>query len=193
MKRNLTLMASLFLLNLCCYAQIVKQGEPFIDVSVINDKVALLKEIPHKDNYSADANFAIMKDWAKEHYAKDPFISSVFLDSKKREFIAKSRIELLLPANKDNIREIIIMRYRVNGYVFDNRCVLEITDISFLCKDKNGTKKIIQKVVRAEDFITDKAMSMQDDLSDLRSKTRSSALYFFNELGISFEKEFANN
>lgn len=172
-------------------AQITKLHEDVKEVYVINGKVTFLKEVPAPQKYSKSANFQSLKEWAKEQYGKDPFISSVRYDSKRNEIIAKSRIELLLPPDSKNVIENFIMRYRVNGYIFDDRCVLEITDITYMYQKVEGYKsKSLPKIVKAEDFITDTAIARDDELTEIKINVRKSTLQFINQLNKNFEVVF---
>jgi hypothetical protein len=177
------------LLPLLSYAQVVKLGERFTKVPVIEEKVTFLKEIPVKKDISIQANYKLLKSWATDNYGRDPFISSVRHDDVNNEFIAKSRIELLLPANSKGVREKMVMRYRINGFLFQDKCVLEITDISYLYENSNKNR-LLPRVIRAEDFITDKAIAVDDELLEYRINTRKSTLYFLEELSKDFEAKF---
>ncbi|GAB6123984.1 hypothetical protein [Dysgonomonas termitidis] len=178
-----------FIFPILCFSQVVKLGEDFVDVPVIDGKVTFLKEIPSKKNISTDANYKILKEWAIINYGKDPFISSVRHDTKNNEFIAKSRIELLLPANSKGVREKMVMRYRINGFLFQDKCVLEVTDISYLYENQ-ANDKLLPRVIRAEDFITDNAVELNDNIREFRVNTRKSTLYFMNEISKDFEGKF---
>ncbi|MBK5720060.1 DUF4468 domain-containing protein [Dysgonomonas sp. Marseille-P4677] len=171
------------------FAQVVRQGDSFVEVSEIEGKVTFLKEIASKNSVSQDANYKILKDWAIINYGKDPFISSVRHDTQNKEFIAKSRIELLLPANSKGVREKMIMRYRINGFIFQDKCVLEITGISYLYENAKNDK-LLPRVIRAEDFITDKAIEVDDNLKEFRVNTRKSTLFFLNQIAEDFERKF---
>lgn len=177
------------LLSVASYAQVVQQGEEFTNVSIIEGKVIFLKEIPLKTGISKDANYKILKDWAILNYGKDPFISSLRHDSKDQEFIAKSRIELLLPPNSKGVQEKMVMRYRINGFIFQDKCVLEITEISYLYENANKNK-LLPRVIRAEDFITDAAIAKDDEVKEYKENTRKSTLFFLNEISEDFEKQF---
>jgi len=190
MKKYLFFVVCMFCFSMG-YAQIVRQGEAFNDVSVVNGKVVFLKEIPLKKGFSKDANYELLKDWAKKNYGKDPFISSVRYDAKNYEIIAKSRIELLLPANSKGVREKMIMRYRVNGFLFQDKCVLEIREITYMYQNNSGEDKL-PKVIRAEEFITDEIIDGNGDFQELKLNTRKSTLYFINELSKEFTSVFAN-
>lgn len=179
------------LLSSASFAQVVKQGEKFTSVPLIEGKVTFLKEIPVKQGLSPEENYKLLKEWAIVNYGKDPFISSVRHDSNNQEFIAKSRIELLLPANSKGVREKMIMRYRVNGFIFQSRCVLEITEISYLYENSRNNK-LLPRVIRGEDFITDKALEITDEVQEFRINTRKSTLFFLDELAKDFENKFAN-
>lgn len=171
------------------FAQVVKLGEQFIKVPVIDEKVTFMKEIPVKEGISESDNYKLLKEWATDNYGRDPFISSVRNDAAKQEFIAKSRIELLLPPNSKGVREKMIMRYRINGFLFKNKCVLEITEISYLYENSK-VNRLLPRVMRAEDFITDKAVATEDGLQEYKINTRKSTLYFLDELSKSFESKF---
>jgi len=181
----------LILLSCASFAQIVRQGEKFTKVPLIEGKVTFLKELPMKQGLSSDGNYKLLKEWAITNYGKDPFISSVRHDEKNQEFIAKSRIELLLPANSKGIREKMIMRYRINGVIYQNKCILEITEISYLYENSRNNK-LLPRVIRAEDFITDKALEIADEVQEYRINTRKSTLYFLDELSKDFESKFAD-
>lgn len=177
------------LLSTTTFAQVVRLGEKFTSVPVVDDKVTFFKEIPTSKENTPEINYKLMTDWAGENYGKSPFVSSIRYDKKNKEFIAKSRIELLLPANAKGVREKMVMRYRINGFIFQNKCVLEITDISYLYEN-SSPNIVLPRVIRAEDFITDKAIGMVDEIQELRNNTRKSTLYFLDEICTDFEKSF---
>lgn len=177
------------LLAIASFAQVVRLGEEFTEVPVIEGKIVFLKEIPAPAGNLKEANYRLLTDWAGINYGKEPFVSSIRYDKKNHEFIAKSRIELILPENSKGVREKMIMRYRINGFLVQDKCVLEITDISFLYEN-SSKDNILPRVIRAEDFITDKAIAMQDHIQELRKNTRISTLFFLNQISASFEKQF---
>lgn len=169
------------------HAQITRQNELFKDVPVVNNKVVFVKEVKAQGKSAID-NYEILKGWAKVNYGKDPFISSVRYDSRKNEIVAKSRIELVLPENSEGVREKIIMRFRVDGFIFDDKCVLEISDLSYL--HENAKSKKLPRIIRAENFITNELIEEDDPLKELRINARKSTLYFLNSLGKDFEEQF---
>ncbi len=177
------------LLPILSFAQVVKLDERFTKVPVIEEKVTFMKEIPMKDGISEKDNYNLLKQWATDSYGRDPFISSVRHDGTKQEFIAKSRIELLLPVNSKGVREKMIMRYRINGFLFKEKCVLEITEISYLYENSKKNM-VLPRVMRAEDFITDQATAIKDEQQEYKINTRKSTLYFLDELSKSFEAKF---
>lgn len=189
-------MNRLILLNICTlfsligFAQITRQGQLFTNIPIVDNKVVFIREVALKRGLSDDANYNIIRDWAKNNYGRDPFISSIRYDTKNREIIAKSKIELLLPANSNGVREKMIMRYRVNAFVFHNKCVMEITEISYLYENTKYNGSTLPKVIRAETFISDNAIKIHDELREMRINTRKSTLYFLNELAKDFEKQF---
>ena len=78
------------------------------------------------------------------------------------------------------------MRYRVNGFLFQDKCVLEITDISYLYEN-SGKGNLLTRIIRAEDFITNDAIKASDGFQELKVNTSKSTLYFLNELNEDFE------
>lgn len=187
MKKTLFLIIyTLFTITLS--AQVTRQNELFKDVPVLNNKVAFVKEVKFNNGKSAAENFEILREWARSNYGKDPFVSSVRYDARKNEIVAKSRIELVLPENSYGVREKMVMRYRVDGFIFDDKCVLEITDMSYLHEDAKSKK--LPRVIRAEDFITDAIIEEAGPLKELRINARKSTLYFLNTLGKDFEEQF---
>lgn len=188
MKKYITyILFSLY--SITSFSQVVKQGEKFESVPVANNKVTFLKEIPAQKDFSTEENYKLLKEWAITNYGKDPFISSLRHDTKNHEFIAKSRIELLLPANSKGMREKMVMRYRINGFLFQDKCVLEITEISYLYSNSSNNK-LMPKVIRAEDFITDEAIEIEDEIKEFRANTRKSTLFFLDEITKDFEVKF---
>lgn len=171
-------------------AQVTKQNELFKEVPILNNKVAFVKEVKFNNGKTGEQNFEILREWARANYGKDPFLSSVRYDARKNEIVAKSRIELVLPENSFGVREKMIMRFRVDGFIFDDKCVLEITDLSYL--HENARSKKMPRVVRAEDFITDEKIAEEDPLRELRINARKSTLYYLNTLGKDFEEQFGH-
>lgn len=188
-------MNRLILLNICTlfsligFAQITRQGQIFTTIPVVDNKVVFIREVPQKKGLSSEASYNIIRDWAKNNYGRDPFISSIRYDAKNLEIIAKSKVELLLPSNSNGVREKMIMRYRINVFIFQNKCVMEVTEISYLYENTKYNSSTLPKVIRAETFISDNAVGIQDELRELRINTRKSTLYFLNELAKDFEKQ----
>lgn len=172
-------------------AQITRQNQNFEQVYLINSKVAFIKEIDLKD-ISPEHAYNILREWGKQNYGKDPFISSVRYEAgknpKKKEILAKSRIELILPENSRQVKEKMIMRYRIDGFIQDNKCILQITELSFLHENTKDTR--LPRIIRAEDFITDTQLRVDDDLQELKINTKKAAIYFLNNLTRDFEKLF---
>jgi hypothetical protein len=96
---------------------------------------------------------------------------------------------LILAHDSIGVREKMIMRYRLNGFLIRDKCVLEISDISYLYEDA-GNGNLLSRVIKAEDFITDKALKANDSFHELKVNTRKSTLYFLNELITDFEEKY---
>lgn len=187
MMKKLTLLIIALAYTLVSWAQVTRQDENFKTIPVIKNKIVFLKEVKLQE-ITPEEGYTKLKEWARENYGRDPFISSVRYDDDKSEIVAKSRIELVLPENSQRIREKVVMRFRVDGFIFEDKCVLEISELSFLhdtAKDKN-----LPRFIRAEDFITDDNIAIEDDLQELKINLRKSTLYFLNTLGKDFEECF---
>lgn len=172
------------------FAQVVKQGEKFMEVSEVEGKVVFLKEIQLKEGTSESDNYQILREWAKVNYDRDPFRSSVRYDNRNREIIAKSRVELVLPIDTKGVREKMIMRYRINAFLFQGKCVLEVTDIIYLYENTKSDKQPFPRLIRAEDFITDKQLEEIGGHLEFKQNTRKSTFYFLNELSQDLESKF---
>lgn len=177
-------------------AQVIGLNEEVVAVPLIENKVAFVKELSIKPGKTKGEAYEMMSLWANNSYGRDPFISSVRFDKEKAEIVAKSRIELLLPTDSKGIREKFVMRYRLNSYITaENKCVLEVVDLSLLYQGSktNPKTKILPRLIKAEDFITDEALAIDDDLSEIRLNARKSTLYFINQLFKNYEVALGYN
>lgn len=168
-------------------AQIYKQGQKFDDVRLVNNKIVFVKEISLPDNYKTSA-YLILKDWGKSKFGTNPFVSSIKYVEKQKRIEAKSKIELILPENKDNVREKVLMYYRLNAYVDANNCIVEISDIKYALA--NAKELELAKKISAENFISNEALKINDELHELRLNTQKSTIFFINELTYSLEQQF---
>ncbi|SHF60613.1 DUF4468 domain-containing protein [Dysgonomonas macrotermitis] len=156
------------------YSQDLLQNQKFTYVPTFEGKVIFLKEIPLVST-NLDNSYTLLKDWCKTTYAAEPLISNIRYDNTNKEVVIKSKIELLLPPNAKNVREKVTMTYHLNTFIFNNKCVFELKDITYLLPNS-------RKSVKAEDMITDRALSLKDDGHEIRQNTQKSTLYFLNEL-----------
>lgn len=155
-------------------AQTLLQNNGFQEVTVFQGKIVFLREIPLTGD-SQQTSFLRLKNWCKENYARDPLISNIRYDNNNKEVVIKSKIELLLVPNNQNIREKVTMTYHLNTFIINNRCVFEFKDISYTYP--NNRKKI-----NAELVITDQGLISKNKDHVINAKIKQSTLYFFNEL-----------
>lgn len=172
--KTIVLIISAGLFAVSAYSQDLLQNEKFTYVPIFEGKVIFLKEIPLKQS-DQDNCYLHLKEWCKMNYASDPLISNIRYDNTNKEVVIKSKIELLLPPNSENIREKVVMTYHLNTFILNNKCILEVKDISYVLPNE-------RKGVKAESFITDRALSVADQKQEIRSNTRKSTLYFLNEI-----------
>lgn len=160
-------------------AQELLQNDKFTYAPLFGNQVVLIKEIPLV-NTDADKNFYTVKEWGKQRYASAPLISNIRYDNTNKEIIVKSKIELLLPENHNNIREKVVMTYHLNVFILNNKCVFEVKGITYKVSS-------IKKTLKAEDTITQLAIEAQDAQQELRINIQKSTFYFINELANSLE------
>ncbi|GAB6011868.1 DUF4468 domain-containing protein [Viscerimonas tarda] len=180
----------LFFFPVMAFAQIVKTDEIFTDVYTFDGKVAFLKEIQVGD-IPRDKSYLDLKRWFRQNYSGDPFNSSIDFSRKKYSAHAVSRIELLLPENSEGISRKVIMKYTFNAFLMNGLCVVEVSNISYLNNPKVNKNTLPDKV-KAEDMISDSALSVADANNEIRQNTRKSTLFFLNELSLSLEKALNN-
>ena len=171
-------------------AQIAKSNQLFTEVKTFEDKVVFIKELSLSSS-NPDKNYLLLKEWGKINFAKDPFNSSINYDDRKKSITAQSRIELVLPENHKSIREKLIMKYRLNAFFQNGLCIMEITNINYINDYKKNNNSLNQKI-KAEDLITDKAISIDDPNQETRINTKKNTLYFFNDLVNSLQNFFNN-
>ncbi len=172
MKRVLTLIIS-FITTIHLFP-----NEPVKNISVRDGKVVLEKEMAL--DIDSNTGYQLLKMWTKDNYGRDPFISSVRFDNQDNFVTIKSRIELLLPPDSKNVREKIVMRYRIDARVEGRKCILVFKDISYMYENPQKPD-VLPRLSKAEDLITDQALSIKDNRSELRSNIKKSTLYFVNE------------
>lgn len=170
-----------------CVICLAQNSNKYNSVLVVNSKVLFSKTIIPSKRLADDDLYQKLKEWATNNYGKDPFVSSVRYDSKTKNIIAKSRIELALPVKK-GVNEKMIMRYRINGIIKDGKYIFEITEITYMYE--NSEENLLPKVIRSEDFITDAALNKNDGLSTLRLNTRNRTLQYINQMSESLDVVF---
>lgn len=188
--RKIILLFILIYTTIGLSAQIAGLNEEVVRVPIVEGKVAFIKELPLLEGLNRAQAFEKINQWSIDSYGKDPFISSVRVDKEDMEVVAKSRIELLLPVDAKGVRERFVMRYRINSFVTaDNKCILEVVDIVLLYQANKGDAKAkkIPRILKAENFISDQAINIDDDLSEIRLNAKKSTLYFINQLFKNFE------
>lgn len=176
---RIVLIISVGLLAIDTHSQNLLQNEKFTYVPTFEGKVVFIKEIPLKYS-NLNNSYLHLKDWCKMNYASDPLISNIRYDNANWEIVVRSRIELLLPPNTKNAREKVIMTYHFNTFIFNNKCVLEVKDITY-------TLPYDKKSVKAESLITDRALAIEDAKAEIRANTKKGTLYFLNELADNIE------
>ena len=72
------------------------------------------------------------------------------------------------------------MRYRIDARVEGRKCILVFKDISYMYENPQKPD-VLPRLSKAEDLITDQALSIKDNRSELRSNIKKSTLYFVNE------------
>lgn len=185
LKKIIFVLAIVILASGKGYSQELIQNEKFTYAPIFNNKVVFIKEIP-LINPNMGSNFHNLKEWGKRNYSTDIMISSIRYDNKNNEIIVKSRIELILPLNNQGLREKVLMTYRLNAFLFENKCILEIKNVTFNYNNKKS--KISQKNFKADELITEDALRIKDNLQEFRINIQKSTLHFLNELADELSK-----
>lgn len=153
----------------------------FTSVPVTNGKV-IFQQFIHADKaLSEDQRYALLYKWGKDKYTGNPLLSGIRFDDKARSITVSSKAELLLAANKDGVREKMLMNYRFDASITSSGCMLVIRDITY--QNVQGKESsFFPKAYSAEDMITDRVVNTQDDMQEVRSNTRKATLDFLNNL-----------
>lgn len=183
--RKFIYLALIFLVCNNLSSQKLIQNSKFSNVPMFDGKVVFIKEIPLK-SINTNHNFSILKNWGQINFGNDPLVSSVLARSKEKKIYCASKIELLLPKNKQNVREKVIMDYKLDAFLLNNKCIFEIKDITYSVQKSKNTD-LLKTNFSAEEMISDNAMQINDNLKELRSNTRAATLYFFNQLADNLE------
>lgn len=166
----------LCLITLGGFAQIVGVNDKFKEVTVVNDKVIFLKEFAISDADSANIAYQKIKSWGKKLSSEDMFNSNVRYNNKNKEVRVIAKIELLLPEDSNGVREKVQMKYKMNVFIVQGKCVMEVKDISYMV-NRNGKKTWYDS---SEVLINGKinvALS-----SEFCKNVEKSTLYFLNEV-----------
>ncbi|MDU1905116.1 MAG: DUF4468 domain-containing protein [Dysgonomonas sp.] len=167
-------------------AQGLLQNNDFRYVPVYKGQAVLVKEIPLRNTSEAAQNYNRIKSWVKKNYTTNIFTSSILYHNDDQRASIKSRVELLLPIlNAQNISEKSVMSYSLNIFISNGRCIFEVTDITY--KIQNAIPHLKNKV-KAEDFVTEQALSIQDQYIKEKIETQKGTLYYFNNLAESLAK-----
>lgn len=172
------------LLSANSFAQELLQNDKFTYAPLFENQVVIMKEIPLVNTDSVK-NFHIVKEWGKERYASAPLLSNIRYDNTNLEIIIKSKIELLLPENRNNVREKAVMTYHLNVFILNGKCVFEVKGISYKVNN-------IKNSLKAEDTITQSAIAAEGPQQELRINIQKGTFYFLNELADSLEAALKN-
>ncbi len=173
------------------YAQQVIQNQGFTHIPTLNNKAILLKEITLNNVSEAAMNYTKLKNWVKSNYTTDLINSSIIYYNDDQAVLVKSRVSLLLPLlNEQNISEKSLMSYHLYIFIRNGKCVMQISEIDY--KVENAIPAL-KKKIKAEDFVTDEALLVNDQYRKERIETQKGTLYFFNEQANSLEKALNGN
>lgn len=166
--------------HFAAYSQQMIQNRDFTYVPIFNNKAVLLMEIPLNNVSKAAENYTKLKSWIKDNYTTDLINSSIMYYPDDQAVLVKSKVDLLLPIlNNENVSEKSVMTYHLYTFIQNGVCVMQITDMEY--KVTNTIPALKQKV-KAEDFITNEALKINDEYRKERVETQKGTLYFFNQL-----------
>jgi len=153
----------------------------FTNVPVVNGKVVFEQFIPAEPVGSANPRYAKLQEWTRKTFAGSPLLSGIRYDDKSQTVTVSSKAELNLPANKSGVQENMIMSYRFDATVTNAGCVLVLRDITYQnARREAGT--FFPKIYTAEETITDQALTLKGDKSELKNNLRKETLRVLNKL-----------
>ena len=161
----------------------------FSSVPEVNGKV-VFQQFIHTQGLNEDQSYALLYKWGKDNYAGNPLLSGIRFNEKERSVTVSSKVELLLPENKDGVREKMMMNYRFDANITNAGCVLIVRDVTYQNVKEKG-KSFFPKLQSAEDMITDSSVNSNSADQELKTNLRKSTLYFLNELYNDLKKEIS--
>ena len=179
-KKKILSLISILCITLTIHSQNIFQNNKFTSIPILDGTAVLLKEIPLKNN-NLNKSFSSLQNWGKINFGNEPLVSSIRVISKDRIIYCQSKVELLLPKDKKGVREKVMMSYKLDAFLINNKCVLEIKDIKYNIS-KQQSLDLIKTHFSAEEMVSNNAIQTNDKLKELRNNTRASTLYFFNNL-----------
>ncbi len=153
----------------------------FTNVPVINGKVVFEQFIPANPAGSTNPRYAKLQDWIKKNFTGSPLLSGIRYDDKSQTVTVSTKAELKLPADKSGVRGNMIMSYRFDATVTNAGCILVVRDITYQNARKEAGS-FFPKIFAAEETITDQALALKDDESELRNNLRKETLRVLNKL-----------
>jgi len=162
------------------HAQRLIQNDKFTQLPLLDGKAVLIKEIPLLEPLDTEKNYNKLKDWIKSNYTTDLINSSIKYNPSTKNVFVKSRVELLLPIlNSQNVSEKTIMNYHLDTFILDGKCIFQVSEINY--KLENAIPAINNKL-KAEQFVSEQALLINDNYSKERAETYKGTLYYFNNL-----------
>ncbi len=161
----------------------------FTTVPEVNGKV-VFQQFIHSQGLNEDQSYALLYKWGKDNYAGNPLLSGIRFNEKERSVTVSSKVELLLPENKDGVRQKMMMNYRFDANITSAGCVLIVRDVAYQSVKEKG-KTFFPKLLAAEDMITDSAINTNSDDQEFKTNLRKGTLYFLNELYNELKKELS--
>jgi len=153
----------------------------FTTVPLVNGKVVFEQFILADQGVRADQKYALLQKWGKERFTGNPLLSGIRFDDKSRSVTVSSRAELMLPADKEGVKEKIVMSYRFDASITNAGCMLVVRDITYQSTQKDAAS-FFPKVYTAEQTITDQAVKASGEEGLWRSNIRKETLSILNDL-----------
>jgi len=155
--------------------------EGFTTVPVVNGKVVFEQFILADQDVGADQKYALLQKWGKERFTGNPMLSGIRFDDKSRSVTVSSRAELILPANREGVKEKIIMSYRFDASITNAGCMLVVRDLTYQSTQKDAAS-FFPKVYTAEQTITDQAVNASGEEGLWKNNIRKETITILNGL-----------
>lgn len=162
------------------FAQGLIQNREFSYIPVSQGRAILMKEIPLAYPNEPVSNYNKLKTWVKENYTTDLLNSGIKYNASENSVYVSSKVELLLPLlDVSHVSAKAVMNYYLDVFLEKGKCVVLFSDITYKLHNTNPP---LTKKMKAEEFVTNEVLLINDEYKMQRNEVQKGTLHFFNNL-----------